>query len=205
MKFYKLANFLCAILLVVSASLVVVGGIYFLNLLTTNPLIILMSMVLLLVALAIAGSYVYVLFSVPSKLLERFDLIKNNVALQKYKSINEYEKAVGEFILDFFTLPGLHVNNISIKIESGEGYSTNKELDELNFSSKNEISILKYNKKSYMFVPIVISNTKIGSLRMEISVLSIFLFKQIINDFENYYLDDMTQIQLFLLESRKKN
>ena len=92
MNFYRLANVLCAILLVVAASLIVVGGIYLLNLFNTNGLVIIMSMLVLFIILAIAGSYTFVLFSIPSRLLERFDIIKNNVALQKYKSIHEYEK-----------------------------------------------------------------------------------------------------------------
>lgn len=207
MNFYRLANVLCAILLVVAASLIVVGGIYLLNLFNTNGLVIIMSMLVLFIILAIAGSYTFVLFSIPSRLLERFDIIKNNVALQKYKSIHEYEKAVGCFILDFFNFPGLHVNSLSININSGEGYSTNNDIDRLKFDSCEDICVSIVDKKSYVFVPIIISNIKIGSLKMEVSVFSMYFFKQIINDFENFYLDDITQIQLLLLksQSREKN
>lgn len=137
-----------------------------------------------------SGIYFYTILSIPYKLSRKFDTIKNKVALEAYTSCDDFQEEIANFIIDFFNYPGANVIGGNFHFKNCKNYIKNSGEDIQKFRSN---TITKYKLKSgknAVYVPIKIANHNLGDMLLILEGQTLPLFKSIIADFENYFLDD---------------
>jgi len=138
----------------------------------------------------VSGVYFYTILSIPYKLSRKFDLIKDKVALETYKSSDEFQKEVADFIIDFFNYPGANVIGGNFHFKNCKTYIDNSGEDiEKHRADKITKVKLKSGKRA-IYVPIKIAQHDLGDMLLIMEGPTLPLFKSIISDFENYFLDD---------------
>ena len=122
----------------------------------------------------ISGVYFYTILSIPYKLSRKFDIIKDKVALESYENCEDFQKEVG----GNFHFKGCkkYINN------SGE------EIDKFKSDSITKFK-LKSGKRA-IYIPIKIAEHNLGDMLLIMEGNTLPLFKGIMSDFENYFLDD---------------
>lgn len=138
----------------------------------------------------ISGVYFYTILSIPYKLSRKFDTIKNKVALETYNTCEEFQKEVADFIIDFFNYPGANVIGGNFHFKNCISYANNSGEDIDKFKTD---TITKYKLKSgkrAIYVPIRIADYDLGDMLLIMEGNTLPLFKSIMTDFENYFLDD---------------
>ena len=138
----------------------------------------------------VSGVYFYTILSIPYKLSRKFDLIKDKVALETYKSSDEFQKEVADFIIHFFNYPGANVIGGNFHFKNCKTYIDNSGEDiEKHRADKITKVKLKSGKRA-IYVPIKIAQHDLGDMLLIMEGPTLPLFKSIISDFENYFLDD---------------
>ena len=138
----------------------------------------------------VSGIYFYTILSIPYKLSRKFDIIKDKVALESYNNCEDFQKEVADFIIDFFNYPGANVIGGSFHFKNCKTYINNSGEDLNKFKAD---SITKYKLKSgkrAIYVPIKIADHDLGGMLLIMEGRTLPLFKSIMADFENYFLDD---------------
>ncbi|MRT93392.1 hypothetical protein [Ancylomarina sp. 16SWW S1-10-2] len=138
----------------------------------------------------ITGVYFYSILSIPYKLSRKFDIIKDKVALESYQNCDDFQKEVADFIIDFFNYPGTNVIGGNFHFKGCKKYICNSGEQIDNFKSD---SITKYKLKSgkrAVYIPIKIAEHDLGDMLLIMEGWTLPLFKSIMADFENYFLDD---------------
>lgn len=138
----------------------------------------------------LSGVYFYTILSIPYKLSRKFDIIKDKVALESYTSCEDFQKEVADFIIDFFNYPGANVIGGSFHFKDCNKYEYNTGEDISNFKSN---SVTKHKLKSgkrAIYIPIMIAEHNLGDMLLIMEGKTLPLFKSIMMDFENYFLDD---------------
>ncbi|MDA3893369.1 MAG: hypothetical protein PF517_17030 [Salinivirgaceae bacterium] len=146
----------------------------------------------------LVGSYLSVVLSIPFKLPQQFDKLKNKVALGHYSNLQAFQEDIADFMLTFF-------NFIGADIEGGKFHFTdckatikpcNVDFDALTETSfRNNKAKINGNYKAF-HVPIHLGSEKLGYIIIITKGYTIPIFYAILQDFENYYLDD--QIKCFV-------
>lgn len=138
----------------------------------------------------VSGVYFYTILSIPYKLSRKFDVIKDKVALETYKSTEEFQKEVADFIIDFFNYPGANVIGGNFHFKNCKTYINNSG-EEIKKYRSDEITKIKLKSgKRAIYVPIKIANQELGDMLLIMEGRTLPLFKSILSDFENYFLDD---------------
>jgi len=138
----------------------------------------------------ISGVYFYTILSIPYKLSRKFDIIKDKVALESYTRCEDFQKEVADFIIDFFNYPGANVIGGSFHFKDCHKYEFNTGEDINKFKSN---SVTKHKLKSgkrAIYIPIMIAEHNLGDMLLIMEGKTLPLFKSIMIDFENYFLDD---------------
>lgn len=157
-----------------------------------NPLWYIPFLIIAIVISILAGSYIYVVLKIPFQLPGKFDPIKNNVALGKYSSLQEFQDEIADFMISFFSFYGASI--IGGKFHFTGCESIIRECD-VNFSEINENSFkqnklkLEDDKKAY-HIPIQLGDENLGYMILITDGYTLPIFYSIIQDFEEYYLDD---------------
>lgn len=155
-------------------------------------------LILAIVVSILGGSYLFVVLNVPFQLPGKFDHIKNNVALGKYKNLQEFQLEIADFMLGFFSFYGASIVGGKFHFVGCEPLIKDCEVDfsELNKESfKNNKRKLKDDKKAF-HLPITLGEEKLGYMIVVTEGYTLPIFYSILNDFEDYYLDD--QIRHFV-------
>jgi len=151
-----------------------------------------------LVVSIIAGSFFNVILSIPFKLPQKFDLLKNRVALGEYKNLQEFQEDIANFILTFFNFVGADVVGGKFHLKTCQ--PTIKECN-VDFSLLNQESFTKNKLRlnedyKAFYLPIELSGEDLGYFILITRGYTIPVLYAVLQDFENYYLDD--QIKHFL-------
>lgn len=146
-----------------------------------------------LVVSIVAGSYLHVLLSIPFQLPQKFDQLKNKVALGQYANLQEFQEDVASFVMKFFSFVGADI--VGAKFHFANCEATIKECD-IDFSSLNKDSFNKRHKarlngnhKAY-HLPVILGDEHLGYMIVITKGYTLPIFYSILEDFENYYLDD---------------
>lgn len=140
----------------------------------------------------IVGAYLYVILTIPFKMPEKFDVIKNKVALGEYKSINDFQTDVANFLKDFFNFFGANVVGGKFCLKNCEQLILDCNVD---FSALNQDSFtrnkkwLRNNKRAF-HLPVKLGDRKLGYIILITQGYTLPVFNSVLKDFENYYLDD---------------
>jgi len=138
----------------------------------------------------VSGVYFYTILSIPYKLSRSFDVIKDKVALETYKNTEEFQKEVADFIVDFFNYPGANVIGGNFHFKNCKTYINNSGEDIKKYRSDAITKIKLKSGKRAIYVPIKIADHELGDMLLIMEGRTLPLFKSIISDFENYFLDD---------------
>lgn len=137
-------------------------------------------------------SYLYVILSIPLLLPQKFDLIKNNVALNKYSNLQEFQTAVSNFMVSFFNFKGVDIVGGKFHFTGCEPVIIECGVDltkiEVQNFSKNKLK-LPGNHTAF-FLPIELANQELGYMILVTKGFTLPFVYSILQDFENYYLDD---------------
>ena len=138
----------------------------------------------------ISGVYFYTILSIPYKLSRKFDVIKDKVALESYQNCEDFQKEVADFIIDFFNYPGANVIGGNFHFKGCEKYINNSG-EEINKFRSDSITKFKLKSgKRAIYIPIKIAEHNLGDMLLIMEGNTLPLFKGIMSDFENYFLDD---------------
>ena len=140
----------------------------------------------------VVGSYLFVILSIPLQLPQKFDIIKNRVALNKFSSIQEFQSEIGDFMVSFFNFMGVDIiggkfhfiNCDPTIIECGVDFSKLKTQDFIKNRKKLDSGLQAF------YLPIQIEDQDLGYMILITKGYTLPLFYSILEDFENYYLDD---------------
>ena len=195
-SFYKIFNILVFI------TSVAIGGILFavLALLSyyfnfeelTIPYLIISAVVSIF-----AGAFAYVIFSIPFDLAVKFDPIKNDIASGKLSDINEAQKVIGEFMVDFFNYAGADIVWAKVTFNGSDSPSvTGEDIDtgSINMSELKQKRKLRINSghKAY-YLPVIFEKEEIGHLLLVTRGFTFPLFNNILEYFEDFFLDDQVK------------
>lgn len=151
-----------------------------------------------LIVSIIAGSYINVVLSIPFQLPKKFDPLKNNVSLNKYANLQEFQEDIADFMIGFFNFLGFDI--VAGKFHFKNCEATIKACD-VDFSHVKQDSFknnkLKLVKGYHAFhIPIDLGGEYLGYMIVITKGYTLPVFHSVLQDFENYYLDD--QIKHFL-------
>jgi len=142
------------------------------------------------------GSFVHVVLSIPFKLSQEYDAIKNKVALNEYQSLQEFQEEVACFMIRFFNFKGVDIIGGKFHFE---GCNTTIKDCDVDFAHLTKADFTKYkirlkgNHKAF-YLPIDLGNRHLGSMILITKGYTLPIFYSILQDFENYYLDDQLMI-----------
>ena len=159
-----------------------------------------------IVVLIIFGIFFYLIVSLPEKLSRNFDLIRNKIAAGDITSVCDFADQINTFILRQFNYVFFDIQHsvIFINHESDLYYSKDfpenisqdkhsefkklsEETEKVLYTGKLKIEFAEFHTfiipihfgKDYLGYILILTNNRLWSL-----------FKAILSDFENYYLDD---------------
>lgn len=160
---------------------------------------------MIFIVLSIVGwAYLFVFFSIPNRMAELFDPIKNSVSSGKVKTLEQFGNELNLFLLSFFNYSFISIEHSAFKAKNGDfAYSSKSIISSFNFGSiekdaKNDSSTSYYGKikidnaslniysipiyfqSDYLGCFVVFSRQKLGKLRMKF-----------LTDLEEYYIDDL--------------
>ena len=148
------------------------------------------STILGTVLAVITGVYFYSILSIPYKLSRKFDIIKDKVALESYENCDDFQKEVADFIIDFFNYPGTNVIGGNFHFKGCKKYICNSGEDIDKFKSDSITKCRLKSGKRAVYIPIKIAEHDLGDMLLIMEGWTLPLFKSIMADFENYFLDD---------------
>jgi hypothetical protein len=167
--------------------------------------VIILVVVLMVLTFVLIGSYFYLIVCLPDRLSRNFDNIRNEIASQKVKTTKDFADLVNEFLIKQFNFIFLDVEysamgivetkevivNDDFPVELFEDYSEFFEKS----SEGEEVLYLgstKYlDKKAYKYlVPIYFGEIHLGFILVMTNRKLNNMFKGILGDFENLYIDD---------------
>ncbi|MFW5644895.1 MAG: hypothetical protein ACOCZL_03190, partial [Bacteroidota bacterium] len=164
-------------------------------------ILIIVSLGFLMLA-ALGWAFLYVLFSIPQRLAENFDSIKNDISSGKITKRDTFADAICSFLVRFYNYSFFDVNYSAMRIKgddihfSAESIAEVLDWDQVTDSAGKSERIIVHNpilvdnKKQYTYtVPIhfgdkflgffsVFTSHKLGKLRLKLLYL------------ENFYIDD---------------
>jgi hypothetical protein len=140
----------------------------------------------------LVGSYIDVVLSIPFQLPVKFDPIRDKVARGDFLNMQEFQAEIADFMLSFF-------NFLGADIIGGKFHFINcdpliKECN-VDFSQLSQNSFKKNKKRINsqqiaFHLPVKMRNEELGYMILITKGYTLPIFYSILEDFENYYLDD---------------
>ena len=172
--------------------------------------------VMMVLVFVFIGSYFYLIVCLPDRLSRNFDVIRNDVASGKIKNEADFAKRINDFLIKQFNFIFLDIEYSAVGImDSKKIYYTSdfpkafieKEIAVFNKTSLTEDVIYEgykryLDKRSYKYIiPIYFGNKHLGFIYILTNRKLNVLFKGILADFEDFYVDDQL---LHVLNNQKK-
>lgn len=169
-----------------------------------TALFILIPLIFIIIS-ALAGSYLFVISYIPLKLVDAFDEVRNKIASEEIKSIDEFANYINKFTIDFFNFRFFDVvhNAFFIKSKSRVFLSENLNVENLGdvdnlwkiASSQEDIYPIGYvdvnGEKTYaLLIPVWFGNEHLGMMIMYIRQKPTKFFVGLIRDYEELFIDD---------------
>lgn len=167
--------------------------------------VIILVIALMSITFVIIGSYFYLIVALPDRLSRNFDSIRNNIASGEIKSVDEFAKRVLDFVIKQFNFVFLDIEYAAMGITQTKEMFFNDDFpkdmfeDYLEFFEKcsqtEEVIYLGYekyeDKRAYKYlIPIYFGDNYLGFMMVITNKKLSPLFKGILADFENFYVDD---------------
>ncbi len=196
-SFEKIYRFVLNIVFAVCTALFALGTYTIAYLLFDDPAWQIPSVIIGVIPGIIVSSYLYAILLMPYMLSKEFDIIQNKVALQEYKTVNEFQSEIADFIFNFFKYPGASICGGLLKFKNCDTYIKSipeePEIKESEFSippEKKEVYSFRFRKHTAFFIPIGLSNHDMGYMILITRGICLPFLKDILSDFENNYVDD---------------
>ena len=183
---------------IIKANVILIGSLitsinlftayYFFN----NPLSYVLFFIIGVVISIITGAHIFVILSIPFQLPPKFDVIKNNVALNKYESIQDLQSDIAKFMVSFFSFAGLDIVGGKFHFLEAEPEIIQCDVDLSKLSEQDFINNKKKldSKHKAYYVPIILGEHHLGYMILVTKGYTLPIFYSILEDFENYYIDD---------------
>jgi len=180
--------------------------------------VIILVVVMMVLVFVLIGSYFYLIVCLPDRLSRSFDDIRNSIASGKITTLKEFADIVNEFIIKQFNLIFLDVEYSAIGIKETKEVFCNDDfpkdlIEDINqvfeeSSQTEEVIYLGYDKylekKAHKYIiPIFFGESHLGFIFVITNKKLDNLFKGILADFENFYVDD--QLKHILNSHQKKS
>ncbi len=161
--------------------------------------------VLMVITFIVIGSYFYLIVCLPERLSRSFDKIRNDIASEKIKTTEEFANHINKFVIKQFNFIFLDVEYTAIGINNTKKIYFNDDFpkdifDDYNIlftkgaETENVINLgtsKHLDKKNYKYlIPIYFGNKYLGFMIIVTNKKLNNLFKGILSDFENLYVDD---------------
>lgn len=174
--------------LIIAALIWISGAVLFSEFYMQIPFIILG-----IIAGVSAGGYLFVLLRLPIELPEKFDPIKNRVALQQYSTVREFQQDIAIFLLEAFEFRGADICAGYFNFNGAEPLYLNVDMDISSLLTEEHERVVRtklQHGKTAFYVPVQIGNIKLGEMLVFTQGYVLPLMEELLQDFENYYLDD---------------
>ena len=164
-----------------------------------------MVIVFLAIIFVVVGSYFYLIVCLPDRLSRNFDRIRNDIASRHINNEEQFARKVNKFLIKQFNFIFLDIEYSAMGIrESGKIYFNDdfpveliEDYDKF-FKKSCETSNVSYfgvirplARKSHLYlIPIWFGDQCLGFLLVVTSKKLSSLFKGILSDFEDFYVDD---------------
>jgi len=167
--------------------------------------VIILIMAVMAVIFVMIGSYFYLIVALPDRLSRNFDVIKNDIASGEINTAESFAHKVIDFIIKQFNFVFFDIEYAAIGIADSKNVFFNDDFPKEMFSDYAEIfqkcsetedvislGPQKYlNKKVHKYlVPIYFGNRYLGFIIVLTNKKLSLLFRGILADFENFYVDD---------------
>lgn len=163
---------------------------------------IIMTMVFIVI-FVVVGAVFYVLFRIPFTLQYRFDDIKNRIANGTLTTMNELEKELSDFIIQFFTFAFFDIEECAIQIRDRKIYLSSDHLrdlfqyDELAIRSAETQKSIRLGKTGsptgkyfVLLIPLWFGEEWFGYILVFSRTRFIPFTREILEDFEDNFIDD---------------
>ncbi|MBN2776776.1 MAG: hypothetical protein JXR36_03995 [Bacteroidales bacterium] len=179
--------------------------------------VIILVIALMSITFVIIGSYFYLIVALPDRLSRNFDCIRNEIASGEIKSVELFANRVLEFIIKQFNFVFLDIEYAAMGISKNRELFFNDDFPNDMFEDKDfseyfdkcsetenvtYLGVFKHeDKKVHKYlIPIYFGENYLGFLLAITNKKLSPLFKGILADFENFYVDDQL---LHVLNSTK--
>ncbi len=167
--------------------------------------VIILIVAVMAVTFVMIGSYFYLIVALPDRLSRNFDVIKNNIASGKINTTESFAHEVINFILKQFDFVFLDVEYAAIGLADSKNVFFNDDFPKEMFEDYSEVfkkcseteDVISLGSERYLdkknhkyLVPIHFGNRYLGFIIVLTNKKLSPLFKGILADFENFYIDD---------------
>ncbi len=197
-SFGAIYRFISRAFIILFALIITAGFGLIVHFCLANPLWYIPFLIFGIIISILVGSYIDVVLSVPFELPAKFDPIRDKVAQGGYNSLQEFQREIANFMLDFFNFLGADIVGGKFHFKDCEPLLMECDLD---FSQFNPDSFKKNKKRINanqiaFHLSVHLGNEKLGYMIIITSGYVLPIFYSILEDFVNHYLDD--QIKHFL-------
>ncbi|MCG8699201.1 MAG: hypothetical protein MI922_14195 [Bacteroidales bacterium] len=158
----------------------------------------------------LVSAHWYVVLQLPYTITRGFDLIQNKVALQRYSSVDEFQQEIADFIFRNMKFPGMTIDGGVFHFEDCKPLNMELPVDVVEKINKriesfgNVVTEFKINSQRFIYTPVHLEDHSLGFMVLKYSGFKLPLFKEILVDFEDYYLDDQLMVVVNQLKEKDK-
>jgi len=169
-----------------------------------------------LVIVVLVYSLIQVISYIPANLAGSFDPVKNGIAEGSISSPSDISKALADFMCSFFSFSFFDVEYAMVQVQGNEPVTSgNLEIKDTGFNADElERFTLSHDKTTYFrkietdsgflhlyLIPMIFGDRRIGYIAVGTRKKLWKMFVQLLNEFENDYVDDQV---IHILDRQKK-
>jgi len=169
--------------------------------LSVPPLVVLFISLIAVLCFAVLGSFLYVIWSMQFRIQYEFDDIKNRIASGKIDKLDQFEDELCRFILNFFRYSFFSVNHCIIKLKNRPVHNPDliqtAGIDEIEKYATTCHDVKLYDRQNtpqgriYTYLlPVWFGHDYHGFILMLTDKRLPGIFKKLLCDFENNFIDD---------------
>lgn len=158
-----------------------------------------------LVLVVLGYSFIHVVSYIPSNLAGAFDPVQNAIADGSIRSASDLARDLAEFMVRFFNFAFFDIEYALVKIKDEQGVWPEKmevgeaglnmlELDEKSGSVSETVYVGKIkiqDRKGHLYlIPMIFGEENLGYIAVITRHKLWNIFKQLLNEFEDHYIDD---------------
>jgi len=206
-KRFSIINNLLGYFLITNSILFIVLLFTLANHFKINWSLIFLSIIIFSVILVLLNSYIFVILSTYLNLPKKFDYIKNNIASEKYKDVDTFQKDVAILLVDTFNAPGANIIGAVFHLSNSNKLTINTESNVSNniIASKTVHTFKTKIKNDSLFIPVIFEGKNLGYITLFFSSVCMPYTKIMLLDFVEDYLDDQLMILTMLLKNNANN